>query len=946
MKAKKLCIALLSALLLTCVSLTAFSLRPLKQVQADTVSDAPTFTVINGTSVQSEPTEYLNIADGNVETKICVNITNNPYYTFQASDVSTIVTGYKLYTGNDTNPDHMGRNPKSWKLQGSIDGTNWTDIHTVENDDKLPTVDNNKGYNYTLENTTPNWYYKITFTARQGETGENATEENDYNLMQLSEIEFTATVGDVVEIDTEAKLASVFANGGKAKLTADIELTAALSVYKKAVELDLGGHVISGKSISVLGAAVDSGSVLILKDSDPAATHTDANLPAGGVVASEIHLTRNQSDETWVNKAILYANGGTVTSELNVDTSSAQVDYFGTTMTTFKAGVKAAKGIKLNGGLYYGEMIHTESTSPYTTSNKKVEFKIGDTVYATQFVKSGAKATMPIDPTKDGYEFVKWYNSEDNNYYDYTSAITSDLKIMAMWIKEVGAFADLKTEINSGNSVKLTADINMTDDVSISSGKNVIIDLNGHVIAGNNKQIYGKGCGGKATPGPNTKLTIIDSNPTATHEDSSLPIGGYINTTINVTASSNTGDTGFFNLHANGGTIKKVHCPSFACYIIWSACTPSSIESVTGSTGGANPTSKGGLYYFDRKIDDGSTKVTFKDGDTVYAVLGMSSETPTKKTVEPRVPVKSGYVFDSWYNGDTKYDFSTTVEADVTLTARWVEDNTAPVIAGVENSGVYCENKEVIVTDSYLDKVTVDGIDVALIDGKFTLDMSSGAARVIVATDKALNSTTVTAKFGHTFGTDAWVAEAPATCTEEGMAAHYECSACDKLFDENKTETTAEALAIAALGHDWSTNEIITEEPANCTETGKKAHWHCDTCNKDFDSDKGTEIAELTIAAIGHNFGEWIEEVAATEKTEGVKGHKDCSVCGKHFDKDGVELESLVIEKLPESGLSGGAVAGIAVGGIAVLGCGGFSIFWFIIKKKKWADLVALFAKK
>ena len=47
-----------------------------------------------------------------------------------------------------------------------------------------------------------------------------------------------------------------------------------------------------------------------------------------------------------------------------------------------------------------------------------------------------------------------------------------------------------------------------------------------------------------------------------------------------------------------------------------------------------------------------------------------------------------------------------------------------------------------------------------------------------------------------------------------------------------------------------------------------------------------------------------------------------------------------------KGGLSGGAIAGIAVGSVAVAGLGGFSLFWFVIKKKKFADLIALFKKK
>ena len=46
------------------------------------------------------------------------------------------------------------------------------------------------------------------------------------------------------------------------------------------------------------------------------------------------------------------------------------------------------------------------------------------------------------------------------------------------------------------------------------------------------------------------------------------------------------------------------------------------------------------------------------------------------------------------------------------------------------------------------------------------------------------------------------------------------------------------------------------------------------------------------------------------------------------------------------SGLPAGAVVGIVVGSSLVVGVGGFALVWFVIKKKTWADFIALFKKK
>ena len=45
------------------------------------------------------------------------------------------------------------------------------------------------------------------------------------------------------------------------------------------------------------------------------------------------------------------------------------------------------------------------------------------------------------------------------------------------------------------------------------------------------------------------------------------------------------------------------------------------------------------------------------------------------------------------------------------------------------------------------------------------------------------------------------------------------------------------------------------------------------------------------------------------------------------------------------SGLPAGAIVGIVIGSVLVVGIGGFALVWFVIKKKTWADFVALFKK-
>ena len=47
-----------------------------------------------------------------------------------------------------------------------------------------------------------------------------------------------------------------------------------------------------------------------------------------------------------------------------------------------------------------------------------------------------------------------------------------------------------------------------------------------------------------------------------------------------------------------------------------------------------------------------------------------------------------------------------------------------------------------------------------------------------------------------------------------------------------------------------------------------------------------------------------------------------------------------------KDGLGAGTIVGIVIGSALVAGVGGFALFWFVIKKKTWADFLAIFKKK
>ena len=82
----------------------------------------------------------------------------------------------------------------------------------------------------------------------------------------------------------------------------------------------------------------------------------------------------------------------------------------------------------------------------------------------------------------------------------------------------------------------------------------------------------------------------------------------------------------------------------------------------------------GGTFYNELKgsyITKGCI-VTFMNGSSQYAMQVVKD-----KASAPDTPVKSGYRFAGWYNGNAKWNFDTPVTENLTLTAKWEKIHTS-----------------------------------------------------------------------------------------------------------------------------------------------------------------------------------------------------------------------------------------------------------------------------
>ena len=601
----------------------------------------------------------------------------------------------------------------------------------------------------------------------------------------LSYIPITVFAANTDATELQNKLDS----GGTVTLSKDYTIDTTLDV-KNTVTLDLNGHVIkmtgSGSVIKV------AWSNLTLQDSSPTATHTDASLPAGGVItggnaaygggvyvgsggsmtmnggtikkcsaecgggvaAADGSFTMNggtianctatTSNYTYGGGGVYFAssatftmNGGTIencsskssgggvfsTSNFSMSGNAiirgcsaksgggVRIDKSSMTMnggtieactstkgTSDAVTITSNASLLANGGIVKGTVtfgsysaINTTSTDSYTkfynevTNNGTISGGVyyggisgsgtvsgtyhtvsfdtngGSSVPTQWFVNTDkAPALQPADPTRENSIFMGWYNGDTK--YDFTQPVTSDMTLTAKWVTtNVSTEAELKEALNAGaTSIKLVSDFKLSSTLDLTD-KNITLDLNGYVLTGNIQLA-------DTSALPQSILTLIDSRPTATHSDKSLPVGGVVKGNITLTRGNGSAS----HLYANGGTVTgQTSLPSYAGGIFCTSNTPTAFTGYVGNYGEIH----GGIFY--GSIKESCIKentVTFMNGSSRYALEVVASG---NKVVAPiSTPIKAGYDFEGWYNGDTKYTFGSTLSESITLTAKFSNPKT------------------------------------------------------------------------------------------------------------------------------------------------------------------------------------------------------------------------------------------------------------------------------
>ena len=498
------------------------------------------------------------------------------------------------------------------------------------------------------------------------------------------------------EVSNEQELTAALADSanGVVRLTADITITAGLKITRD-VTVDLNGYVLRYDEAANPDSIfrVKAGK-LTLTDSAPTATHSDASLPAGGLITGG----KGFKYDNGAGQSYNYYGGG-----VYVETGASFVLAGG---TIYACGVQSGANSAYGGGIYVeggsvtmsgGAIRNCAVSADYGASGGAIYAKAGS-VTMSGGVISGCSAMdgggiltsgCTVRITGGRIENCKASGRGGGLYIgDHADQISVlDAAISGCEAKRGGGVALMGfAELELGENARITG-------CKATNGAAVYMDIGSTTYTVNHP-----GCFLYANGGRVEGTVYVGTNKIGTKNNyfNSVKATDAIDHTDGKPTTVFTGDVscegdirgGIFHgsvtvtdSNGNMGTAWEKFCGNLSGGTFYgpvtTECHVSGGTYYDGLTLEKNAKLSGQPMNTGADINDKTNipnptgtpvTVTYKDGSGEYAKqIVQKGET----AIEPDVPSKQGYQFTDWYLDDTKYDFNAAVTGNMTLTAKW-----------------------------------------------------------------------------------------------------------------------------------------------------------------------------------------------------------------------------------------------------------------------------------
>ena len=494
------------------------------------------------------------------------------------------------------------------------------------------------------------------------------------------------------------------ANGlgsGVYTLAEDVTISGTLRVTGEAT-VDLNGHVLRYDEAAETPDSifrVTSGSTLTLTDSAPTASHSDASLPAGGLITGG----KGFKYDNGAGQSYNYYGGGVYVE--------AGASFMLAGGTIYACGVQSGANSAYGGGIYAeggsvtmtGGAIRNCVLSANNGANGGAIYAKAGSVTMSGGVISGCSAMSgggiltsgcTVRITGGRIENCKASERGGGLYIgDHADQISVlDAAISGCEAKRGGGVALMGfAELELGENARITG-------CTATNGAAVYMDLGstftvnhpGCFLYANGGRVEGTVYVGTNKIGTtNNYLDSVKATDAIDHTDGkpTTVFTGDVSCEGDIRGGIFHGSVTVTDSNGNMGTAWEKFCGNLSGGTFYGPVTTEC--HVSGGTYYDGLTLEKNAKLSGQPIDTGDVindttntpepNVTPATVTYAYGALGGTYATQIvqagEKAIEPDVPSRQGYQFTGWYLDDTKYDFNTAVTGNMTLTAKWTANS-------------------------------------------------------------------------------------------------------------------------------------------------------------------------------------------------------------------------------------------------------------------------------